>query len=447
MLIKNCKILLSGSETTSVDIGVDEGRIKKISKIVNQPSDLVIDAKDKFVMPGAVDPHVHFDEPGFTFREDFAHGSAGAAAGGITTVIDMPCTSLPPVTSLRALENKLGVIKNESHVDYTLFGGVSGSSTDFLKKMKELEERVVGYKIYDTSSIETLKRVNKGQMLDILTNTRKVVALHAEDFETILYFTKKYHGRKDSTFWAKARPPIAELISVGSALDIAKQTKGRLHIVHLSSGNGTKEIERRKKEGVNVSVETCPHYLLLNERDLKEKGALAKTSPPVRSERDNEILWNMLGRGVIDFVASDHAASDWDIEKKNKSIWDAYSGIAGVETLAHLVLSEGFNKQRITLERTVEVLSTSAAKRYGLYPRKGSVSIGSDADLALIDLRKEWVFNASEMKSKCKHSPFDGWKMRGKIEKTILRGEVVCTEGEIVGREGYGKFLEVNRNR
>jgi allantoinase len=436
------------NQTTSVDIGIDGGKIIKIARVVGDRSDQLIDAKGKFVMQGAIDPHVHFDEPGFTEREDFAHGSASAAAGGVTTVIDMPCTSLPPVTNLSSLKNKLEVIKGKSFVDYALFGGISGSTKDFLKKMKELEGWVVGYKIYDTPSIKTLKRVNRGQMYDILKNCEKVVALHAEDLETVLYFTKKYKGKKDASFWAKSRPSTAELISVSSALAIAKETKGKLHIVHLSSREGSREVKRGKAEGVDISAETCPHYLLLNKKDLEEKGVIAKTTPPIRNKKDNETLWKMLDQGVIDFVASDHAASNWELDKKDKSIWEAYSGIAGVETLLPLIISEGFNKQRISLEKMVNALSRNAAKRYGLFPKKGSISIGTDADLLLIDLKKEWVFDASEMKSKCKFSPFDGWKMKGKIEKTILRGNVIFTEGRVVGKKGYGNlFLEENRNK
>jgi len=437
LLIKNGAI----SQEQRMDIGVEKGKIVKKSRIIEERADSVVDAHGNFVMPGAIDPHVHFDEPGFTFREDFASGSAGAAAGGITTVIDMPDTSLPPVTNLEALRNKLEIVGKKSWVDFAFWGGVCGGFDK--KEMDELKPHVAGYKMYDTSSMETYPRVTKGEMRDILGHAERIVGLHAEDPEIVSWFTARERSKKGGMeSWCRSRPPIAEVVSIAGAAAIAREVKGELHIVHLSSGAGAEVIRREQKEYKGITCETCPHYLLLDGDDLKKKGVIAKTTPPVRTKRDNAILWESLRTGVINFVASDHAACDFKNEKVGKGVWEAYSGIAGVETLVPLIVSEGVNKGRLTLERLVDVLSRGAAKRFGLHPKKGSLSVGSDADVTIVDLDREWIFNASNLKSKCKASPFDGMELKGKVVTTIVRGKVVYDEGKLMCREGWGKFVE-----
>ena len=425
-MIKNCRTLQG-----TIDIGIKNGKIALLSGDLREGCERV-DAKNLFVMQGAIDAHVHFDDPGYTDREDFEHGSKSAIAGGVTCVIDMPCTSLPPVTTLEALKGKLSAIEGKAFCDFSLFGGIEGSDEDFLKHIRALENYVAGFKCYDSSSMEGFKRISRGKMFEALKASGRPILLHAEDNEIVEHFTHRYADSTDPLDWQRARPAIAEALSIRSASFLAESAKGSLHTVHVSSREGAMAVEEGKKR-TSMTAETCPQYLLLNDEHLRSLGTIAKTSPPVRKREDNAFLWKSLRDGVMDFVASDHAPCKK--EEKEKNFFEAYSGIPGVQTLLPLMISEGVNKKRINIERAVEILSTAPAKRYGLYPGKGSLSIGADADLVIIDLKKEWILRNEGLFSKNALSPFDGREMRGRVEKTFLRGELVY-DGEPIIKKG-----------
>ncbi len=421
----------------------------------------VIDVGALEMYPGAIDPHVHFDEPGFTHREDFFHGSMAAARGGITTVIDMPCTSLPPVTTLENLKVKLAVISGRSVVDFALFGGVSGDRIEsaLSKDMADLAPFVVGYKCYFISGMESFTEVDHfgfSRALAKAASLGRPLLLHAED-PGIVYPATGYlkaqatkEGRQPSwNDYCDSRPELAESVAAAEALALAGKHAPKLHIVHV----GTSEVVDLLGYGLDgmdrgATCETCPHYLEFSKEDFVSKKSALKTAPPVKSRGQAARLWEQLADGAITFVASDHAPAP-EAEKTTGSPWSDYGGIPGTGTLFPYLYSEGFRKNRLSLKVFLRVTSGAAAERYGLSGAKGSIRVGKDADLVLMDPRGEYKVSGKNLLSKGTITPFEGMKLSGSVRMTLVRGRMVwmASEAERVGvpqsgicvTAGYGK--------
>lgn len=452
LLLRNCKIP-EGDLTVSADIAVKDG---KIAAILTSGSDTstktIIDIKNKLVLPGCIDSHTHFMDPGFTHRETFAHGTRGAAVGGITTVIDMPCCSIPSVRDVPSLYNKLEAIAPQAYVDFALWGGVTGEDVREGKLenvQKQADEGVVAYKAYMTPSVPSYPRSSDYELTEIFKAVAKTglpVGVHCENFDICNNNAKKLQkeGRMDGPAWAEARCEMAEKAAIQLCVDIAEDTGARMHVVHMSTGIGAELIEEAKLRGSTVTSETCPHYLTLNAKDaMTERGAFAKIAPPLRTKKDNDVLWEKLESGVVDFIATDHAPYEIATEKaaEDMNIWTSFPGIPGTETMVPVIVSEGYNKGRLSLHRLVEVLSTNAAIHYGLYPKKGALFVGSDADFTVLDLEKEWVIDEANIQCKAKYTPLHGMKLKGAVDRTIVRGTVVYENGKIVGKAGYGEYV------
>lgn len=413
----------------------------------------VIDAGGNLTLPGCIDSHVHFMDPGFTHRETFATGTMAAASGGITTVIDMPCCSIPSVRDVPSLENKIKAIKDQAYVDFALWGGVTGE--DVRNKTlgnvaEQAQSGVIGFKAYMTPSVPSYPKSDDAELLEIfqaVAPTGLPLGVHTENFVICDYFVRKLKeaGRKDGPAWAEARMKLAEKTAIEMCISFAEYTGARMHVVHMSTGIGAILIEAGKQRGLDVTSETCPHYLTLNAQEaMTQWGSFAKIAPPLREKEDNEILWAKLANGAVDFVATDHAPYEVATEKaaEGMNIWTSFPGIPGVETMVNIIVSEGFNKGRLTLKRLVEVLSTNAAIHYGLYPKKGSMMLGADADLTIIDLNHTWQIDNEKMYTKPRYSPFQGMKLKGKVVKTIVRGSLVYADGQFPGKPGYGDFIK-----
>lgn len=451
MIIENGAIVLPGrNKPVLADIRIDDGgRISEIAErgahgSISGGDEDVLDATGLIILPGGIDPHVHFDEPGYTHREDFFYGSCAAAAGGITTVIDMPCTSIPPVTDGKSLYNKLRTVERRSVVDFGLFGGVSGQTfkTNFPKGMKELAPWVLGFKTYFISGMAGFEHLNHHQFYDVLCFARELarpVLLHAEDYQYVKSATTaaKVGGNSPIDYY-RSRPELAEIIAVSVAVEMAEQTDADLHIVHISTARSAEIVANSK----NVTCETAPHYLQFTTDDFCRIGSALKTTPPVKSKGNRERLWDMLANGAINFVASDHAPCP-NSEKNTGSIWTDYAGIPGTETLLPYLFSEGYLGGKITLKRLVEVTSEMAAKRYGIYDRKGSIAVGKDADLVFINPEENWTVRGEKFFSKGKITPFEGMKLRGRIVKTILRGKVIYDfQKGVIAEPGWGRHCK-----
>ncbi len=443
MIIKNSEIALpGGNELISLDIEIDQGKVVYIGENLEGPD--IIDAKGLQIFPGAIDPHVHFDEPGFTDREDFYHGSACSASGGVTTIIDMPCTSIPPVTSLENLKNKLNIVRKRAVVDFGLYGGVSGQimETDYQTNMAELAEHVLGFKTYFISGMETFQSLSLEQIIKVLSEAKKLnrpVLLHAEDPGIVNELTRiqRAEGNSWSNFY-KSRPEDAEIFAVIKAIAAVRATGAQLHIVHIGSGEAAKLL----LEVSDISGETAPHYLEFNNEDLEKIGGALKTVPVVKSKGNSDILWKCLANGTLDFIASDHAPAS-ALQKNTGSAWDDYSGIPGTGTIFPYLYSEGLIKREIPLSRFLKIVSENAARRYGLWDRKGSIEVGKDADLIFVDPNENWQVKGSEFLSKGKITPFENRIFSGRVEKTMLRGKIIYDKNKgIMVNPGYGKFLK-----
>lgn len=441
--IKNGKVALSGEDQLkSLDIEMQNGVITALGS--NLRGDNVIDASGCIVIPGGIDPHVHFDDPGYTEREDFLHGSSAAASGGITTVIDMPCTSVPPVTNMNNLKEKHSHVKDKAIVDYGFFGGVSSQSYDdgFEEQMDELSNTVMGFKTYFLSGMDSFRSLSRYKFRNVLQKAKELnipVLLHAEDAEFVNEATavEKAKGADWENYY-KSRPEIAEILAVQEALSIAGETGAELHIVHI----GTARAAGLLKDFPNVTGETCPHYLAFSKNDFDTYGSALKTAPVVKSEMNKSELWNLLRNGVLHFIASDHAPAP-EKQKNTGSVWTDYSGIPGNPTLLPFLYSEGYAQRKLTLSRFLQLISENAARRYGFFDRKGSITVGKDADLVLLEPAKKWTVRGKDLLSKGKITPFEGREWEGRIKNTILRGEVIYDVDEgIVGAQGYGKMIK-----
>jgi len=409
-----------------------------------------IDASGLLVLPGAIDPHVHFDTPGYTDREDFTCGSMSAAAGGITTVIDMPDTSVPPVTDRASLMAKLKVIGEMSVVDFALWGGMSGNelrTSGWRAHLRQLKlEGVIGIKCYMLSGMRSFEHLLPLELVEVMRRSHElgiVVGLHAEDRDLVGRRTAGLQtlGRQDAKAYYEARMEPAEQDGVRQAVAVASETGSSLHIVHVGSARAALLALEAKRGGADITMETCPHFLAFSHEDFVARGSILKTAPVVKTKEDSERLWQMLAAGDIDFAASDHAPCP-EKEKETGSIWTDYNGISGTETLFTYLFSEGYKKGKLTLSRLVEATSSAAARRYGLYPRKGAIAADTDADLVFVDPDRKWKVSGASFGSKGKQTPFEGQEFTGKVVKTMCRGTIVYEEGRgVVVQPGFGRFL------
>jgi allantoinase len=442
MILKNGRVALSGQDRPfALDLRIVDGRIADIGENLEDDVE-TMDAQELLVLPGGIDPHVHFDDPGYTHREDFYHGSCAAASGGITTVIDMPCTSVPPVTNRRNLLHKMEAIEHKSIVDFGLYGGVSAQSweKDGARYLAELATGVLGFKAYFISGMETFGRLNHYQFKRLLAAGAELglpVLLHAEDYDYVTAATPPAMAEGDRPRdYYRSRPETAETLAALAATELARETGAGLHIVHVGTAAAAEIVGHSP-----ATCETAPHYLAFTLDDFERLGASLKVAPSVKAAGNRERLWELLADGTIDFCASDHAPCPAE-EKATGSIWTDYGGIPGTGTMLPYLFSEGYLKGRLSLDRLLEVVAEKAAQRYGLFDRKGSIAVGKHADLVLVDPWQNWTVRGDEFHSKGKITPFEGCTFQGRVVKTFLRGQVIYDAGRgILSPPGYGQMV------
>lgn len=405
-------------------------------------------------IPGAVDSHVHFDTPGFEFREDFEHATKAAATGGVTTVIDMPCTSIPPVTSIENFNYKLSALYGRSLIDYCFYGGVSGrnfNEDEVQKNILELSDAgVAAFKVYMISGMDTYGDLSERQMefaARVIEKTGKPMAVHAEDKELVHAREIKFKNanRNDWKAYCDSRDSRAEAVAIDKLISIVRKVNCKTHFVHLSSQMGLEQIKKAKSSRLHITAETCPHYLYFTQKDFENDRIrnFLKTAPPVKCDKDIESLWQGLSEGLISFVVTDHAGCNPEDEKSSDNFWEVYGGIPGVEHRAPFLFSEGFLKDRLTLQKTIELLSTNIAEYFNI-PGKGYLKPGYNADFCLIDLWDAQIVKSVNMKSKGKYTPFEGMTFNAVVNQTYLRGDKIFDLNEpVADNYNYGKFIAV----
>jgi allantoinase len=417
------------------DVVVDGGRIVEISE--DAPGGThEIRATSLHVLPGLVDVHVHFNDPGRTEWEGAATGSHALAAGGGTLFFDMPLNSSPCTITPADFDLKRAALSASAITDFALWGGlVPGHVSD----MAAMAARgVIGFKAFMCSSgLPEFPCADDRTLLEGLREASRLglpVAVHAES-EELVHLPS---GGGASDFLA-SRPIGAELEAVQRALLLAEEAGAKLHIVHLSSGRSVILAAEARARGVDVTIETCPHYLFFTDEDVERLGVIAKCAPPLRAADDREALWAALLRGAVDVVASDHSPAKPSM--KQGDFASAWGGIAGVQsTLAVLLQSgEGDRARRLSLERIIDLVAETPARRFRI-AGKGTLSVGADADVALVDLRQSYTLTASQLHQRHKTSPYLGMSFRGRVRRTIRRGETIFADGRIVA-ERMGRLV------
>jgi allantoinase len=389
-----------------------------------------IDARGHLVMPGAIDPHVHLNDPGRAHWEGFGTGTRALAAGGVTCAIDMPLNALPPTLDAAAFDAKVDAARGRAVVDFALWGGLVPGP---LARMDELAERgVVGFKAFMCpSGVDEFPAVDAdalGRGMERSAALGLPVAVHAEDpsITEPLAARSIAQGRRAMRDWRASRPVRAETAAVATALELAEQTGCALHIVHLSSADAVDLVVGARARGVDVTCETCPHYLVLDAGDADRIGAVAKSAPPLRSSAEREALWGRLMAGDLDMIASDHSPGPPEM-KEGHDMFAVWGGISGAQTTVPLALTHGL-RRGATTSRLVDLLCTNAAGRFGL-PGKGRLAVGADADIAIVRLDDPWRLRAEDLEYHHRHSVFVGGLLHARVVRTILRGVTVFGEG------------------
>lgn len=441
-------------EAAYLDIGVRGGKIAAIgSDLRASPEAEVVDARGKWVLPGMVDAHVHLNEPGMGHWEGFASGSAALAAGGCTTFVDMPLNGLPPTVNAEALAMKADRAAGVSSVDYAFWGGLVPGNASDLKPLHEAG--VAAFKAFlSDPGGETEDRFREVDDVTLLEGMRTIASfggllgLHAESDAITSRLAAKAaaEGRTDATDFIASRPVVAELEAVSRALLFARETGCRLHFVHMSSPEAVELIARAKREGLDVTAETCPHYLALSDRDMARIGPAAKCAPPMRDDARRERLWQQVAAGLVDVIASDHSPSPeaWK-SMEGRTFMSAWGGIAGAQSSLELMLDEGVVKRGLPLPVIAKLLADGPARRFGLDGRKGRIAIGLDADLAIVDPAAAYTLEREDLYQRHRHSPYIGRTFSCRVVNTFVRGRLVYSLNEGIVRAGGGEPLSPTR--
>jgi len=406
----------------TIDIWIKDGRVAALGG--PHRAQEKIDARGMLVLPGAIDAHVHFRDPGPNYKEDWASGSAAAAAGGVTAVVDQPNTD-PRTLDARSFDLKLDIARHRSVVDFCLNGG-PGQIGELMKAGVTAIGEIFTYEHSDA------------ELQRILGETQKAGALatiHAEDGLVVSERTVPLRSFHEPEVYSLARPAAAEAAAIEKALSWSD----RLHICHLSTLRGLELVEEAKGKGKKVSCEVAPHHLFFNVKDYRKQGSFLKINPPLRSQEDNDALWAGLRAGSIDILASDHAPHL--PEEKRDDIWEAPAGVPGVETMLPLLLF-AVKRNMLSLERLVDALTARPAQIFSL-ACKGSIEAGKDADLVMVDPKKVSRINADRLHSRAEWTPFEGLSAIFP-QMTLLRGEVIF-DGEIAAKPGFGRFQGMKR--
>ena len=415
LVLKNCKLV---DKLGEYFIKVENGKIAKISKTPIK-SDEIIDVKNNYVLPGFIDPHIHFRDPGLTQKEDFKTGSIAAANGGFTSVIDMPNT-LPKTNTYKALKEKIKIAEKKSVINFYL--QAEPNNLDEMEKMMTLHP--IAFKVFmDLKSDESLEKIfHNLSILKEKTEYNGLVATHCEKKSIVEKESKKLKQNEESKAidYSYGRPAQSEDESVAQAIELAKANNLRLHICHLSSIKSLSMVKSASKI-MPISWEFTPHHLLLNNSAYNIYGTFIKTNPPLRPEKESVNINDIDENSII---GTDHAPHT--LEDKTKGVWKSSPGIPNLETVVPLLLSE-VNKGHINFNLIPKIFSENASKVYEL-ERKGKIAIGYDADFTVIDLKRKGKFVIDEFKTKAEYSPFDGWEYTGCAIQTIVNGKVVMNK-------------------
>lgn len=449
LLIRNGEVVLPSGRALA-DLAVTAGRISGIGMNLGDAA-ATIDARGLIVLPGLIDGHVHFNEPGRTDWEGWEAGTRGAAAGGVTTVCEMPLNAHPPTTTAAAFDAKLAAASPSALVDFGLWGGFVGDNLDDLAPLAA--RGVVAIKAFMTDSgIADFSRVTDAALAQGLARTAPLdlpLGVHAESEEMTQALTRELRAaRRDRAAWTQARPPAAELEAIGRFLACGRAAgpAARLHVVHVSTADGLAKIAAARANGTTITAETCPHYLWFTAADFERIGPALKCAPPVRDPANRERLWRALQAGQVTAIGSDHSPCPAaDKRTGDDDIWQAWGGVSGIQATLPVLITEGVHRRGLAWERLAELTAAGPAVLYGLAPRKGAIQVGADADLTLVDPDRAWTFTPDMLHTKSGISPYLGARFHGAVVRTVVRGQTVYADGQVTGTPGFGEFIARKR--
>jgi len=438
LLVRNAR-LVTVNEVKMGNLAVKDGRIAAVLPLAEMPDALeTLDLQYKYLLPGAIDDHVHFNDPGYTWREDFPHGSRAAAIGGVTTVFDMPMQNKPAVADAAIFAQKKAGLQGRAYVDYALWGALIRTNAAALADLQA--GGAIAFKCFmcDPGKDYTELRLDEiEQRLQILKKLHGLAGFHCEDYVMIRTgeaerLAAGQIGRQD---YLAARPVEAEEKAVYDILRLVEKTGGRAHICHVSHPQVAEQIRRAKQRGLPVSAETCMHYLLFSTQDLLERGTAFKCSPPLREPGAAEALWEYVLDGTLDCICSDHSPSA--IEEKEetgeKGTFGAWGGISGVQSAVQLFWDFVVNKKQASPVLLARCMAANPAGIFGLYGRKGALQVGFDADFIVMDAEQEWEITPASLQYLNPFSAFCGCRGKGLPVMTFLRGHRICDHGRICG--------------
>jgi allantoinase len=427
------------------DIAASGGRIVRIAPGIDGDASEIVHASGQHVMAGIIDSHVHFNEPGRTDWEGVETGSSALAAGGGTAFFDMPLNSLPPVTNAASFALKRAAAERSSRTDFGIWGGLVPGNAGELEAMRDAG--AVGFKAFMCNSgVEEFPLANPATLREGMKRAAALgmlVAVHAEDDSLARLRTVEQHALgTDARTWLKSRPVELELAAIRTATEIAGETGCSLHIVHVSSPDGVVLAHEARNRGVDVTIETCPHYLLLCDQDVIRLGATAKCFPPLRPEALRLRLWEALEEDGIDTIGSDHSPAPPDM-KRSPDFFAIWGGISGCQHGFELLLSEALSRRApgVALPHLSRLLSANVARRFRIDRTKGRLAEGFDADLTLIAIGDEHQLSNADLLYRHRQGPYDGRKSRVRIVRTIVRGRSVFSKGRIAPGEASGHLI------
>lgn len=422
------------------DVGVADGKIVAVGAKLGGAAREEIKADGLHIFPGVIDSHVHFNEPGREDWEGIETGSQALVAGGGTMFFDMPLNAHPPTCDAASFDEKAGLAAEKSYADFALWGGLVPGNLHCLEQLAE--RGVIGFKAFmSNSGIEDFSRVDEAVLKEGMKRAAKlgkVVAVHAESEVITSELAKRAQDKNKTSIrdYLDSRPIYAELDAIHKAIQLAGETKCALHIVHVSSGAGVALIASAQKQGVDVTCETCPHYLVLTEEDVEKLGAVAKCAPPLRAKSAQEVLWRYLENGFVNTIGSDHSPSPPEM-KRDQNFFKVWGGISGVQHTLPLLIAEcGMRSAELggALALIARLTSFNVAERFKLPKTKGRIEVGADADLALVDLKTQFTVRAEDLWYRHRQSPYVGRALTGRVVRTILRGNTIFDGGRVMSR-------------
>ena len=458
MLIKN-GLIATASDLFTGDIYIKDGIIKEIGTNLEIEDEEIIDAEGNYVIPGGIDVHTHFhlDVGIAVSSDDFRTGTIAAACGGTTSIIDHIGQGPKGQTLYDPINHYHGLADGKAVIDYGFHGVIPyGVSDNTLEEMvKLIDDGIESFKIYMTYG-QMVDDDDSIKVLKLAKEKGGIIAVHPENNDTVNYLKKYYstNGMTSAVYHPKSRPEECEGEAINRILNIAHLVgDAPIYIVHLSSKLGMDYIKMARDRGQkNIYVETCPQYLVLDDKKYElpnNEGLKYVMSPPLRDKANQEALWRAVREGDIQVIATDHCPFLFEKEKLAMGKDDftkCPNGAPGVETRMSVIFSEGVMKGRISINKFVEVTSTNPAKIYGMYPQKGAIAVGSDADVVIMDKNKVVTITKSMLHENVDYTPYEGIEVRGYPVLTIVRGKIAVKNNEFIGEDGYGKFIKRYKN-